>query len=108
MKISLSILTRPFGKRRLTSDSLIALNNALRGLRSDAARGTAAIDEFLEWYLRYHGDITLAMTAAGRGDSLRAFSLSELSKHILELTSRKAEGAAVIDEFFALYVLEPA
>lgn len=48
---------------------------------------------------------TRAIKGAGDGRGV-AFELDTLLKNLRELKSRKAEGEKVLDEFFALYVLE--
>ena len=83
-----------------TASDLHAIEARLRALKARQADGEEAIDEFLSWYLR-ENPVVSAMAALPKRAS---FGLGELSRHITELASRKREGAAVIAEFFTLYV----
>ena len=86
-----------------TASDLHAIEARLRALKARQADGEEAIDEFLSWYLR-ENPVVSAMAALPKRASFERFGLGELSRHITELASRKREGAAVIAEFFTLYV----
>lgn len=86
----------------------------LWALSGDRASGEAAIDRFFAWYLR-----ALPLTAATHllpkrptravsQPKFTAFSLDEIHRLLLELLARKAEGRAVIEEFFTVCVFETA
>jgi hypothetical protein len=91
---------------------LRALESPLRALHADRAEGEAAIDRFLGWYMR-NAPIPAAVDALPSRPTVRCsqpglvrFGLQELAGNIAALAARKAEGTAVLDAFFGVYVFE--
>lgn len=94
--------------------TLARLEERLHRLKERRSDGEAAIDAFfahytpndpadLRWIVR---NMASRPTKACRQPGLYKFALEELSGHLGELRARKAEGQKVIDEFFALYLLD--
>lgn len=96
-------------------DALSTFYDELRALHADRERGEAAIDAWLEKLGRggrfrtiYKAVDRLPTRPTKRTSQpgmLRHVAL-ELVGNLDELVSRKAEGTAVLDEFFACYVFE--
>lgn len=98
--------------RQEIADELKRLAWMLWTLSGGRAEGEGAIDIFFASYLvrlplqRALGALPVRPTRDIPQPRLTRFGLSELHRNLLSVQSRKAEGRAVLDEFFAAYVFE--
>lgn len=95
-----------------TKREILALLETLRCVAQRRGEGEAIIDALFRDYPHLGplhdaiGRLPSRPTRALPQPGLMRFSLGELAKHLEQVRGRKAEGTAVLDEFFAVYVFE--